>query len=87
MVLLSIAHWQATAATEPSMPTGTGPSGPPISPAPAQPRASRGHAAAQQLPPRSRRDPERGDLLALLPGRLVVADICVTHVLEASARP
>ena len=64
-----------------------GPSGPPIPSALAQPRAraGRGHAAAQQLPPRSRRDPERGDLLALLPGRPIVAGICVTHPLAASA--
>ena len=73
----------ATATTEPSMPAG--PSGPPIPSAPAQPRTARGHAAAQQLPPRSRRDPERGDLLALLPGRPIVADTCVTHPLAASA--
>ena len=50
-----------------------------------EPHQERGHAAAQQLPPRSRRDPERGDLLALLPGRPIVADICVTHPLAASA--
>ena len=62
-----------------------GPSGPPVPSAPAQPRAARGHAAAQQLSPRSRRDPERGDLLALLPGRPIVADICVTHPLAVSA--
>ena len=73
----------ATATTEPSMPAG--PSGPPVPSAPAQPRAARGHAAAQQLSPRSRRDPERGDLLALLPGRPIVADVCVTHPLAASA--
>ena len=51
----------------------------------APPRVARGHDAAQQLPPRSRRDPERGYLLALLPGRPIVADICVTHPLAASA--
>ena len=62
-----------------------GPSGPPVPSAPTQPRAARGHAAAQQLPPRSRRDPERGDLLALLPDRHIVLDICVTHPLAASA--
>ena len=50
-----------------------------------EPHQERGHAAAQQLPPRSRRDPERGDLLALLPGRPIVADICVPHPLAASA--
>ena len=57
--------------------------------APAQPHAARGHAVrghavAQQLPPRSRHDSDRGDLLALLPGRPIVADICVTHPLAAS---
>ena len=63
-----------------------------------QPRATRGHAAAQQLSPRSQLDSERGDLLALLPGRPIVADICgnvnanvnvnvnnVTHPLAAAA--
>ena len=73
----------ATATTEPSIPAGL--SGPPVPSAPAQPPAARGHAAAQQLPPRSRRDPERGDLLALLLGRPIVAHIRVTHPLAASA--
>ena len=73
----------ATATTDPSMPGG--PSDPPVPSAPAQPRAARGHAAAQQLRLRSRRSPERGDLLALLPGRPNVPDICVTHPLVASA--
>ena len=40
---------------------------------------------APQLPPRSQRDPQRGDLLAFLPGRPVVMDACVTHPLAASA--
>ena len=53
--------------------------------APAQRRGARGHAAAQQLPPCSRRGFEQGDLLALLPGSPIVADICVTHPLAASA--
>ena len=71
-----------TATTEASM--SAGPSGPPAPSAPTQPRAAQGHAA-QQHPPRSRRDPDRGDLLALLPGRPTVAYICVTHPLAASA--
>ena len=74
----------ATAPSEPSMLAG--PSGPPVPSAPAQPRGARGHAAAQQLPPRSRCDPERGDLLALLPGRPIVADICVTHPLASAVK-
>ena len=52
---------------------------------PAQPRGARGHTAAQHLPPRSLRNAERGDVLALLPGRPIAADICVTHPLAASA--
>ena len=73
----------ATATAEPSMPAG--PSGLSVPSAPALPRASGGHAAAQQLPPRSRGDLERGDLLVPLPGRPIVADICVSHPLAASA--
>ena len=42
-------------------------------------------ALAVQLPPRSRRNPEPGDLLALLSGCPIVADMCVTHPLAASA--
>ena len=38
-----------------------------------------------QLPPRSQHVPQRGDLLASLPGRPVVGDMCVTHPLAASA--
>ena len=34
---------------------------------------------------RSQLDPERVELLALLPGRPIVVDICVTHPLAASA--
>ena len=64
----------ATATAEPSI--SAGPSGPPVPSAPALPHAARGHAAAQQLPLRSRCYPERGDLLPLLPGRPIVADIC-----------
>ena len=74
----------ATATSEPS--TSAGPSGPPdpIAPTGACTRAVRGHAAAQQLPPRSQRNPERVHLLALLLGRPFVADVCVTHPLGAS---
>ena len=42
-------------------------------------------ALAVQLPPRSRRNPERDDLLALPPGRPIKADTCVTRPLAASA--
>ena len=73
----------ATASTEPSMSAGL--SGPPVPSAPAQPRAARAHAAAQQLPPRSYHDPKRDDLLPLRPGRPILADICATHPLAASA--
>eukprot|EP00892_Ulva_mutabilis_P005628 jgi/Ulvmu1/3437/UM016_0056.1 len=45
------------------------------------PEGRRGRAAAacaRPLPPRSQRDPERGDLLVMLPCDTVVADVCVT---------
>ena len=42
------------------------------------------HPPPLELPPRSHRDPQRGDLLAFLPGRPVVMDVCVTHPLAAS---
>lgn len=48
-------------------------------------RAARRPAAAQRLPLRSQRDPNRGDLLALLPCHPNAADICVTQPLAASA--
>ena len=73
----------ATATSEPSMSAGL--SGPHVPSTPTQPRAARGHAAAQQTPPRPRRDPERGNLLALLPGRPIMAKTCVTHPVAASA--
>ena len=73
----------ATATTASSI--SAGPSGPPVPSAPIQPCAARTHAAAQLLPPRSPREPERGDLPALLPGRPIVANICVTQPLAASA--
>jgi len=78
-----LAATAATATTEPSI--SAGPSGPPGPTAPAQPCAARRHAAEHQLPPRSQRNPERGDLLALLPGRPIGADICGIHPLLASA--
>ena len=38
-----------------------------------------------RLPPRSQRNPHRGDLPLYLPGRPVVVDVCVTHPLASSA--
>ena len=73
----------ATATFEPPM--CARPSGPPVPYAPAQRRAARDDTAAQLLSSRSQRDPERVKLLALLPGRPIVADICVTHPLAVSA--
>eukprot|EP00892_Ulva_mutabilis_P001703 jgi/Ulvmu1/11533/UM078_0022.1 len=45
------------------------------------PQGRRGRAAAacaRPLPPRSQHDPERGDLLVMLPCDTIVADVCVT---------
>ena len=38
-----------------------------------------------QLPPCCQCDPQRGDVLAFLPGRAVEGDVCVTHPLAGSA--
>ena len=38
-----------------------------------------------QLPPHSQRAPHRCNLLAFLPGRPIVMDMCVTHPLAAAA--
>ena len=46
---------------------------------------SGGATDTTRLPPRSQRDPQRGDLLLYLPGRPVVVDVCVTHSLASSA--
>ena len=40
---------------------------------------------AQQLPPCSQLSSGRDDLLALLPGRPIVVDVCMTRPLAASA--
>ena len=50
-----------------------------------QQRQQQPHPPPLELPPRSQRDPQRGDLLAFLPGRPIVMDVCVTHPLAASA--
>ena len=58
-------------------------------PAPTGAATAAAHSGAAtgttRLPPRSQRDPQRGDLLLYLPGRPVVVDVCVTHPLASSA--
>ena len=50
---------------------------------PAQQQRRQPHPPPPQLPPRSHS--RRGDLIAFLPGRPAVMDVCVTHPLAASA--
>ena len=55
----------------------------------AAPAAAAGHSnsftGTARLLSRSQRDPQRGDLLLHLPGRLVVVDVCVKHLLASFA--
>ena len=58
---------------------------PPAPPGAAAAAHSGGATGTTRFPPRSQRDPRRGDLLLYLPGRPVVVDVCVTHPLASSA--
>ena len=58
---------------------------PPARPGAAAAAHSGGATGTTWLPPRSQRDPQRGDLLLNLPGRPVLVDVCVTHPLASSA--
>ena len=58
---------------------------PPAPPGAAAAAHSGGTTGSTRLPPRSQRDPQRGDFLMYLPGQPVVVDVCVTHPLASSA--
>ena len=45
-----------------------------------QPAQQQPHPPPMQPPPHSQREPQRGDLLAFLPGCPAVMDVCVTHL-------
>ena len=54
-------------------------------PAQQQQQQQQPHPPPLELPPRSQRDPQRGDLLAFMPSHPIVMDVCVSHPLAASA--
>ena len=83
----------ANAAAAPSAAVATAPPAAAPTPVPNPPAPTGAATAANsggatgttRLPPRSQRDPQRGDLLLYLPGRPVVVDVCVIHPLAFSA--
>ena len=79
----------AAAAPAAAAPAAGAPPPAPIPPAPPGAATAAVHSggatATSRLPPHSRRDPQRGDLLLYLPGRPVVVDVCVTYPLASSA--
>ena len=92
----AVAPGEASAAAVPAVANAAAAAGAAVAVAPAagapapNPPAPPGAATAAAhsgagVPPRSQRDPQRGDLLLYLPGRPVVVDVCVTHPLASSA--
>ena len=82
---MSAAPSSAVATVPPAVAPPTAPN-PPTPPGAATGAPHSGGATGTtRLPPRSQRDPQRGDLLLYLPGRPAVVDVCVTHPLASSA--